>query len=288
MIMTKTIRMMIPDWQSGDNPVYFFGAQLLNWLAPENPDQKLIKVPVAAPKKNQEHLEKENGVAAQSTVIENVKKAQQAIDNELPDKIITLGGNCMVSQAPFSYLHDKYGDDLGVIWIDAHPDISNPQIFPNEHAMVLANLMGKGDPAVSKLVKNPISSDSILYVGLQEPTDDEKKLLPELGLEYQIEDNNQVDIQKIQAWINQHHFSKIAIHFDIDVLDRNLFFDQFFDKPGVTDYGVSGGKLDPDKAIAVLNQLGSDNDLVGLTIAEYLPWSALKLRKLMKNISIFN
>ncbi|MFC6322407.1 hypothetical protein ACFP1F_01325 [Companilactobacillus baiquanensis] len=40
----------------------------------------------------------------------------------------------------------------------------------------------------------------------------------------------------------------------------------------VTDYEVSGGKLNPDKAIHVLNKLGSDNDIVGLTIAEYLPF----------------
>lgn len=286
--MTNTIRLMYPDWQSGDNPVYYFGAQLLNWLAPQNSQQKLIKVPITPPQNKQPKLKLENGVTAQSEVIANVHAAQKILDVELPDKIITLGGNCMVSQAPFAYLHDKYGEDVGIVWIDAHPDISNPQIFSNEHAMVLANLMGKGDPELAKLVKHPFSNESILYVGLQEPTADEKKRLPELGLDYQLEDNQQVDVEKIQAWINQHHFSKILVHFDIDVLDRNLFFDQYFDKPGVTDYGVSGGKLDPDKASHVLKKLGADNDIVGLTIAEYLPWSALKLKEMMGNMSIFN
>lgn len=285
--MSKTIRMMIPDWQSGNNPVYYFGAQLLNWLAPKNPDQKLIKVPVAAPRA-QQTLEKEHGVTAQSAVIENVKEAQKLINKEQPDKIITLGGNCMVSQAPFDYLHSKYGDDLGIIWVDAHPDISTPKIFPNEHAMVLANLMKKGDPALSNYVKSPFSSDSILYVGLQEPTVDEKKLLPELGLTYRTESNDQVDPLNVQNWINEHHFTNIVIHFDIDVLDRHLFFDQFFDQPGVTDYGVSGGKLHPNKAIELLKSLEKNNNLVGLTIAEYLPWSALKLQELMRNISIFD
>ncbi len=287
-MMTNTIRLMYPDWQSGDNPVYYFGAQLLNWLAPQNSQQKLIKVPITPPQNKQPKLKLENGVTAQSEVIANVHAAQKILDVELPDKIITLGGNCMVSQAPFAYLHDKYGEDVGIVWIDAHPDISNPQIFSNEHAMVLANLMGKGDPELAKLVKHPFSNESILYVGLQEPTADEKKRLPELGLDYQLEDNQQVDIEKIQAWINQHHFSKILVHFDIDVLDRNLFFDQYFDKPGVTDYDVSGGKLDPDKASHVLKKLGADNDIVGLTIAEYLPWSALKLKEMMENMSIFN
>lgn len=286
--MSKTIRMVIPDWQSGNNSVYYFGAQLLNWLAPENSNQKTIKVPIAAPKSQQTPLKQENGVTAQSTVIESVKQTQNILTQESPDKIITLGGNCMVSQAPFSYLHEKYGDDLGIIWIDAHPDISTPQIFPNEHAMVLANLMGQGDPALSKYVKKPFSNQAILYVGLQEPTADEKKIFPKLGLDYQIEDNHQVDPRKIQDWVNTHNFSKIVIHFDIDVLDPQLFFDQFFDKPGVKNYDVSNGKMSPNKAIETLKYLNDNNNLVGLTIAEYLPWSALKLQEMMKQLSIFN
>src|SRR5699024_130937 len=99
-MMTKTIRLMYPDWQSGDNPVYYFGAQLLNWLAPQNTQQKLIKVPITPPQNKQPKLKLENGVTAQSEVIANVHAAQKMLDVELPDKIITLGGNCMVSQAP--------------------------------------------------------------------------------------------------------------------------------------------------------------------------------------------
>ncbi|MFC6322405.1 arginase family protein [Companilactobacillus baiquanensis] len=140
---------------------YYFGAQLLNWLAPQNPQQKSIQVPVVAPQKDQPKLKVESGVTAKSTVLDNVHQAQKIVDAEQPNRIITLGGNCMVSQVPFSYLHDKYGDDVGIIWIDAHPDISNPQIFSNEHAMILANLMGKGDPDLSKLIKHPFSNNSI-------------------------------------------------------------------------------------------------------------------------------
>lgn len=287
-MMNKTIRMIVPDWQSGDNPVYYFGAQLLNWLAPDNPHQKELTVPITDPKVNQMPLTKENGVTAQSAIIENVKHAMMAINDEQPDKIITLGGNCMVSQAPFAYLHEKYGRDLGVLWIDAHPDISTPKIFPNEHAMVLGNLLGKGDPSLAKYVRQPFSPTSILYVGLQEPSTNEKILLSELGLDYHIETNHQVNAAKIQHWIDKNHFSKIAIHFDIDVLDRDLFFDQYFDRPGVHEYSVSSGKLHPDKAMLLLSEISKTNDLVGLTIAEYLPWSALKLKEMMHNIDIFN
>lgn len=49
--MSKTIRLNIPDWQSGNNPVYYFGAELLNWLAPTNQNQKSITVEVKKPTK---------------------------------------------------------------------------------------------------------------------------------------------------------------------------------------------------------------------------------------------
>lgn len=62
----------------------------------------------------------------------------------------------MVSQAPFDYLNQKYGDELGIVWIDTHPDISYPKDITNEHAMVVANLLGEGDSELSKLVNAPL------------------------------------------------------------------------------------------------------------------------------------
>lgn len=41
------------------------------------------------------------------------------------------GGDCAVSVAPFSYLTRKYGDDLAVAWLDAHPDVDTPETAYN-------------------------------------------------------------------------------------------------------------------------------------------------------------
>ena len=30
----KTLRLLMPQWQGGNNPPYHFGARLLSWLAP--------------------------------------------------------------------------------------------------------------------------------------------------------------------------------------------------------------------------------------------------------------
>jgi arginase len=51
-----------------------------------------------------------------------------------------------VSVAPFSELARRYGDDLAIVWIDAHPDVGTPQSeYPGYHAMAVATLTGHGD-----------------------------------------------------------------------------------------------------------------------------------------------
>lgn len=284
--MPKTLRLLAPDWQAGDQPVYYLGAQLLSWLAPKNAHQTEVRLPIAAP--HGELLTRENGVTAQATVRKNVELAQHAITTEQPDKIITFGGNCLVSQAPFSYLHEKYGEDLGVLWLDAHPDISTPAIFQNEHAMVLGNLLGHGDPALAELVAQPFNPNNLRYVGLQQPTADEVPLLHQLGLSYQLETDADIDIAAIQAWITAHHFKHLAIHFDLDVLDPQWFKGQYFAEPGRVDFPAAAGKLTPATVLQLLAQLSANNDIVGLTLAEYLPWDAVTLQKFMAKINIFD
>ena len=122
--MAKTLRLVAPDWQAGAKEEYYFGAQMLAALAPKGEDQVEYKVPVTAPSGGQ--LKEENGVKEQMATVANVENAQAIIRKVQPERIITLGGNCLVSEAPFDYLHGKYGEELGIIWFDAHPDISTP------------------------------------------------------------------------------------------------------------------------------------------------------------------
>lgn len=284
--MTKTLRLLAADWQGGNKPEYYFGAELLSWLAPKNRNQKEVRVPIDYPNVNP--LLKNNGVFAQKVVKENVQNSKRIIEKEQPEKIITLGGTCLVSQAPFDYLKGKYKDELGVIWIDAHPDVSNPEIFYNEHAMVLGNLLGKGDPELSKIVENQLSSDSILYVGLQEPSFDEKNVLSDLNINYTIQQDKHLNYAEIQEWINKNKFKKIAIHFDLDVLDPNLFRSVYFAEPGKDDFPSDAGTMSLIEITTILTNLFDNNEIVGLTIAEYLPWDAIELKNLLNKLSIFN
>ncbi|OCQ52164.1 hypothetical protein Ppb6_02671 [Photorhabdus australis subsp. thailandensis] len=45
---SNTIRLVMPQWQGGNNPAYRFGAKMLNWLVPET-DAPVIHVPAREP-----------------------------------------------------------------------------------------------------------------------------------------------------------------------------------------------------------------------------------------------
>lgn len=233
-----------------------------------------------------EKLPLENKVTGQRIIKDTLLKTKDTIKDTAPSKIITLGGNCLVSQAPIDYLNGKY-DNLGVIWVDAHPDISTPKIFENEHAMVLGNLLKKGDPTFNKLVDHPLHPNQIFYAGLQEPTSSEKKLLQDDKLQYQ--QHNNLSIDAVRSWIEQNNFTHIYVHFDIDVLNPHNFYATYFNNPklaSIPENAAMGQAVVPEtwKFLAALNQ---EFNLVGLTIAEYMPWSAQQLVNLMNELPIF-
>jgi Arginase/agmatinase/formimionoglutamate hydrolase, arginase family len=149
------------------------------------------------------------------------------LKEETPNKVITFGGSCLVSQAPFDYLHGEYKDKLGVIWLDSHPDVSTPKEFYHEHAMVLGNLLGAGDPELSKNVAFPFESSQFLYVGIQKPLGAEIKLLKDLNLNYTVQDKYILNVEEIQEWIKQNDFTKIAIQ-EVNNTLRMVIFTQIY------------------------------------------------------------
>ncbi len=161
----KTIRLLYPDYISGNLEEYFLGSRLMAQIVPQNDEQKLCVVDL--PKPDSINAQVENGIFGKDLVLEGISKAQAILASEKPEKIITIGGNCLVSLVPFDYLHHLY-QDVGIVWIDAHPDVSTPKDgYPNAHAMVLGSLLGGGASFLrEKLVSPYFSPQDLLYIGL--------------------------------------------------------------------------------------------------------------------------
>ncbi len=280
----KTIRLLYPDYVSGGLDEYFFGANLMAHILPENAHQPVIKVEITPPDGKEKPVI--DGIYGKDEVIAGIKMAMEKIEKENPDKIITIGGNCLVSLAPFDYLHGKY-DELGIIWIDAHPDVSTVKDgYPNAHAMVLGSLMGYGDNALSGLMKNKkFRADEILYVGLQKLHDYQKNFLDEAGVNYKIQTDEFVSNKDILAFTEK--FKNILIHFDIDVLDEKFFHSTYFANPELVGDGSGGGKMALDKLRSIIQCITNSSNVVGFTVAEYLPFDEYKLHKIFSEISIF-
>lgn len=281
----KTIRLLYPDWLSGGLTTYYFGANLLQHILPANPDQPTIKVDIAAPDGTERLIE--DGILAKSEVLAGIKAAQKVIADSQPDRIITIGGNCLVSHAPFDYLHGLY-PDVRILWIDAHPDVSVPQNgYPNAHAMVLGALMGAGEPSLSAALKNPaFNPGDLLYVGLQSLHDYQAKFLDDLGVNYKVQTENFVSDNDIQAFVKGS--DHVLVHLDIDVLDPKQFHSTYFANPELVGDGSGGGRMTLQQLESILKLVSDNSDIVGFTIAEYLPFDEERLSRMFGKLKLFS
>lgn len=280
----KTIRLLYPDWLSGGLETYYFGANLLQHILPANPNQPLVKVDIPAPDGRQRKVQ--DGIAGKDEVLAGIRAAQAAIENEAPQRIITIGGNCLVSQAPFDYLHGLYPNS-GILWLDAHPDVSMPEDgYPNAHAMVLGALLGAGEPSMAGLMKNPaFKPDELLYVGLQGLHDYQAKFLDNLGVNYKVQTENFVSDDDIRAFVQK--FDHVLVHLDIDVLDPQYFHSTYFANPNLVGDGSGGGRMTMDQLASILHLVATNSEIAGLTIAEYLPFDEERLHKLFGSLKLF-
>lgn len=283
--MSDTLRLIMPQWQGGNNPPYSFGAKLLAWLAPEAGNIPQVEVPVI-PYDGSE-LPTENGVFAQTVLLQQQRSARKIIEAHQPERIIVFGGDCLVSQAPFAYLNEKYHGKLGVLWLDSHPDVSTPEMYINEHAMVLGNLLGEGDPVFSKEVKMPLNPELIMYGGLRETSPEEAEIVSRLKLRKAGPEDLADDSGPVLQWIQEKEIEHLAIHFDMDVLDPTLFRSLLFSNPDGTQIDAPSGKMTLSQILKLIGDVSQQTDVVGLSIAEYLPWDALNLHNFLASLPIF-
>ncbi|MDO4284458.1 MAG: arginase family protein [Eubacteriales bacterium] len=280
----KTIRLLYPDHVSGGLETYYFGAHLLAHILPPNDRQPLVMVEIAPPDGKEKTVQE--GIYARDEVLAGIRDAMRKIEDEAPDRIITIGGNCMVSQAPFDYLHGKY-DKVGIVWIDAHPDVSTVRDgYPNAHAMVLGSLLGYGDSSLSGLLRNPpFRADDVLYIGLQGLHDYQKRFLDEHGVEYRIQTEEILPESEITAFLRR--FDHILVHMDIDVLDEHFFHSTYFANPALSGDGSGGGRMTMEQLTGMLHCIIGASDVVGFTIAEYLPFDEHRLHKMLSGLPLF-
>lgn len=280
----KTIRLLYPESVSGGLSTYRLGARLMAATLPENETQPLVKIDVPALGKTGPTIT--NGIASEAAVLEGIRKARAALEKEAPERVVTVGGNCIVSLASFDHLHALY-PEAGILWIDAHPDVSLPENgYPNAHAMVLAALLGRGAPSLAKELKNPaFGAKDLLYVGLQGLHDYQQKFLDDAGVDYAVQTEAFVSDERILAFLTEH--PQVFVHLDIDVLDPAFFHDTYFANPELVGDGSGGGRMTIEELGRILRIVSEKVETPAFTIAEYLPFEAERLANVFESLPLF-
>lgn len=289
MAQDNTLRLIYPQWQGGDiakwitevkdpeqaSRGYYLGAHLLDFLAPST-GQKTLTVPVSTEICNRVVTD---GVLDRDAIAQQTRAALDILDIENPDRIVTLGGECSVSVVPFTWLASKYPDDVAVIWIDAHPDITLPgDVYPAYHAMAVTALMGDGDKKILGQLPAKIDPSRILFVGLRDWERDEIKVRQnEYGIKHLTPEETVSGSEKVIEWLRNTGASNVVIHFDMDVLDPNEI---------IAAVGVVPGGMIIAEVVRVINDVAKEKNLVGLTVAEPMPRTAIILKEMLNQLPL--
>ena len=283
----KPLRLVFPQWQGGDNPPYYFGAQLLNWLAP-TPNGPVEEIAVREP--TSEALQIEQGIVGRSVLLEQLHDARAKIEKHQPDSIVIIGGDCLVDLAPFAYLNERYDGELAVLWVDAHPDIMSKEQFEHAHAHVLGQLLGNGDEGFTEVVKQPIKSSNVCYLGVNEPTEWEAGEMDRLGLKnISPEEYAQKGNQAVIDWFKSTGAKHLAIHLDLDVIDPAKFKALLFAQPDAEPdafEGIATGKLTIAQVISALQAVSQEAQVVGIGVTEHLPWDAIAMKNMLAKLPL--
>jgi arginase len=276
----------MPQWQGGDRPDYRLGGRVLAAIASE-PQGPVETIPIPRPVESARTVE--GGIVSRAALLDQLQAARSAILRHKPEAIVTLGGDCLVDLAPVAYLSERYGDDLAVLWIDAHPDVMGSAQFQNAHAHVLAILMGEGDPDFVAAVTRPLDPRRILYIGLTETTPFETSFIEKHQLARIGPEELATSSEPVLAWLRATGAKQVAIHFDVDVLNPAHYDFLIFRNPSapLDDLeGVARGRMKFARVAEILNVVDPEAEIVGLAIAEYLPWTVIEFAGVLNSLPL--
>lgn len=182
---------------------------------------------------------------------------------------IVLGGDHSISIGSIAAAAN-HAENLGVIWLDAHPDLNTVETTPSGriHGMPLAISLGLGHPQLINIggFYPKIKPDQIVIIGARSIDSGEKQLIKELGIKlYPMTAVRRLGIQQVIAESIQYLAEKTdAVHlsFDLDVLDPGV-------APGVGTPSPNGMTI--RECAVIMAELGQTGMIISMDIVELNP-----------------
>ncbi|UQN29163.1 arginase family protein [Brachybacterium kimchii] len=287
---SDTLRLVWPQWQGAGRenvtsllpefpaPVarhgYVVGSRILDAIIPahDGPTEHVV-VEMSEPEEGST-----GGIESRASILASLAAAQEAIARHDAERILTLGGECSVSVAPFAALAERHGEDLAVVWIDAHPDADTPETgYDGYHAMAASVLTGHGDAEVLDRLPATIDPSRFAYAGLHAGEPDALANVPAWGLTTIGPDQLRTSSDALLAWLASTGATKVAIHLDVDTVDSDEITFGLGEVPG----GLTSAQVH-----RVIADVDSAYDVVGLTIAEYIPRQVMALQGMLRGLPL--
>ena len=191
-------------------------------------------------------------------------------------KPLLIGGDHSQSFSTVSAILEHH-PNLKVLWLDAHADINTRNTSPsnNIHGMPVAGLLGimAKEPWNKSWLLQKLKSENIIYLGIRDLDDEEKRLIKEHNIEnysakFIKENGIETILQDIKRrWKNE----PVHISFDIDSLDELI-------APATGTPAPEGLSLeDSFKIIKTMKE-----DLVSFELVEFNPDLAKSIEDLQK------
>jgi len=165
---------------------------------------------------------------------ESCRRISTAVRQILSDGAapVLLGGDHSIAIGTFSGVSAHFreqGQEIGLIWFDAHADINTPQtsVSGNLHGMPLAILLGQGAPELVELegFSPKLNKKYFAHVGARDLDAGERSRINELGLRDHFFTMADVDKRGMHACVTgalaiaSQAPGGFAVTFDVDALD---------------------------------------------------------------------
>ncbi|MCQ9368361.1 arginase family protein [Brevibacterium sp. 91QC2O2] len=286
----RTLRLVWPQWQGAGRdtvaellpevPIdrarrsYALGTRVLQAILPDHPGPTEV-VPVDGGNPDEGST---GGVESRSAILASLAAAQRALARHDFDRVLTLGGECSVSVAPFAELAHKYEDDLAVIWIDSHPDTDTPDTgYDGFHAMAVSALTGHGDGEILNRLPAHVDSSRLALVGLHDWVPDAYAHVDQWGLRAFTPTDLRKTSSGLLDWLASTGAGKVAVHLDVDTVDS---------AEAVLGLGQVPDGLNRAQIRRVIGDIAEVADIVGLTIAEFIPRDVLAIEELIDGLPL--
>ena len=151
-------------------------------------------------------------------------------DGEFP---LVIGGDHSIAMGTVSgaaaHFREK-GQEMGLIWFDAHGDMNIPGVSPsgNIHGMPLAHLLGRGDPDLAGIMGfcPKLNPEKVVLIGIRDIDAGERKIIHESGIHvFTMRDIDELGMAKVarrSLEIVTGDTAGFHVSFDVDGCDPSV------------------------------------------------------------------